>query len=433
MSNSTSTRQPNAWWVGVVCGMASYLDSAAIVGLSIVAAIYSAVYGFTPGEVGIAMAALTFGVAVGALVGGRLGDTFGRRPVFTVTMIVTIVGSVVAFTATGFPMYAVGAALVGLGTGADLPVSLSTISEAANDRNRGRLITLSNLLWIVGIIGALALGTAFGNLGIVGAQILIAHVGIVAVLVLIGRLTIPESDLWLAARAERSGGVRTVRAERGNLATLLKSPYVVPFLALIVFYALVNLALSTGGQFNTYLLTTIGNTDVSTASSLGLISLPVLLVGYALFMRVADSKHRFAFFTAGGIMFLVSLLIIPIFGFSVTTFIATMVLLSLGTAFSGETIMKVWSQESFPTLLRATAQGTIIAVARFAAGALATVTPLILAGAGVGPLYLILAAVGAVGLVVAWVAFRKRDRHSEFETEAQLDDASRSHVAEQVV
>jgi len=44
-------------------------------------------------------------------------------------------------------------------------------------------------------------------------------------------------------------------------------------------------------------------------------------------------------------------------------------------AFAFEAILKVWTQESFPTLLRSTAQGTIVSVARVLAAAIALVTP----------------------------------------------------------
>jgi len=43
---------------------------------------------------------ITFGVAIGALIGGRLGDRFGRKRVFSVTMIVIALGSVAAITVT---------------------------------------------------------------------------------------------------------------------------------------------------------------------------------------------------------------------------------------------------------------------------------------------------------------------------------------------
>ena len=132
------------WW--------SYIDSAAITGFSTSLVIFRHELGLREWQVGAAAAALTLSVAVGAAVGGRLGDRFGRRPVFTVTMILIVAAIVGLILAPSFEVVIVGAVLLGFATGADLPVSLATIAEAASDENRGRLLGFSNLLWVVGVV-----------------------------------------------------------------------------------------------------------------------------------------------------------------------------------------------------------------------------------------------------------------------------------------
>ena len=418
----TARTHPHPWWVGIVSGMASYIDSAAIVSFGIGIVIYQAVLGFDAAQVGIASAVLTLGIAIGALFGGKLGDRYGRRPVFSATMIVIALGAGLLVFGASFPLVVVGATLVGLGTGADLPVSLSTISEAATDKNRGRILAFSNILWLVGVVVAIVLGTAVGNLGQLGAQILFGHLGVMAVLVLVGRLTVPESGVWLTARGERSGGASTVRADRASVRDLLRAPYLVPLLALIVFYSLVNLSFNTFGQFGPYLLVNNAGVDVSTASLIGLASLPVGAITLLLFMRFADKPVRFTLFIAGAIISIIGSLIPVVFGFSVTTYIAAITMMVAGASFAGEAIMKIWTQEQFPTLLRTTAQGTVISVARFAAAGGAAVTPLI-AAAGTGILFGVLAVVNTIGLLVAFVVFRTRDRHNEFVSESRPDSA----------
>ena len=83
----------------------------------------------------------------------------------------------------------------------------------------------------------------------------------------------------------------------------------------------------------------------------------------------------------------------------------------------------MWSQESFPTLLRSTAQGTIISVARVLAAALALVTPR-LAAAGPQGLFLILTVLITIGMGAAILAFRKGSRN-EFDIEdEEVDEAA---------
>lgn len=421
MTTETQARARRAWWVGVVCGMASYIDAAALIGFGTAIVILQGVLGLTVVELGIASGSLTLGVAIGALVGGRLGDKFGRRPIFIGTMIMILLGSVGIMLAPGFALLLVAVLLLGLGAGADLPVSLSTISEAADDTNRGKLIAFSNLLWIVGVVLTMVIGGIAGSLGQLGVTIIFGHVALVTLIVLACRLTIPESTSWQAAELERTSNVETVRADRSSIRDLLRTPYVIPFLALIGFYALTNLTANTAGQYNVFLLVNYADVPIEQATLLGLPGLPVSILLFVWFMRVADKPYRFRYFTVGAVCMVAAPLVYVFFGVSVPTFFVNAAFSTVGAAFAFEGIMKIWTQISFPTLLRTTAQGTIIAVARFAAAGLAGVTPLLLSF-GPGPFYSVLAGLSFIGLTWAWFVFRTRDRHSEFDTEAQDDD-----------
>ncbi len=416
-SRSLHTRP---WWVAVVSGMASYIDSAAITGFSTSLVILQQALRLEQWQVGVAAGALTLSIAVGALVGGRLGDRFGRRPVFTATMVLIIVAVGALLLAPSFTAVVAGAILLGLGTGADLPVSLSTIAEAASDRNRGRLLGFSNLLWIVGIVVNTVLASIVGDWGRAGAQVLFAHIGLVAVLVLLGRLTIPESPSWQAARAERRAGVPTIRADRARVLDLLRPPYIVPFLALLAFYALTNLVANTSGQFGTYIVVTYGGATVGQAALIALPMVPVAVLGYLWFMKIADGPRRFLYFQIGAVLMISSKLFIVIAGLDLVTYAISALLAAVGGAFAFEGIMKVWTQESFPTLLRSTAQGAIIAVGRFAAAGLAVVTPLIL-DSGVTLMYVLLTAFNVLGLGAAWVVFRRRRATRVFDEEADVE------------
>ncbi|MEZ0493919.1 MFS transporter [Kineococcus sp. TBRC 1896] len=402
-SDPSVAARPNPWRVGVIAGMASYIDAAALVTSGIALVIYGMTVGITQDQIALLSGALTFSVAAGALVGGRLGDRFGRRRVFLVTMLFIVAGSALATVGTTFGVLLVAIVLLGLGVGADLPVSLATIAEAADDGNRGKIIILSNSLWLVGIIVAVGMAAFVGDLGRLGGQIMVGHVGVVALVVLLARLTVPESQVWLAAR--RAGTLPST-TPGVRVRDLLRTPYARPMVALVVFYALTNLGANTYGQYNTFMATTYAGATVAQFNRWALVVLIASLVVGLGYMRFVDTHRRFAFFAVGALLTTSSYFVLGIAGFTLTTLVVALVISSLGNSVAFEGIMKIWTQESFPTTLRSTAQGTIVAVARISAAILAAATPALLRFDNQG-FFLVLGAVVAVGFLVAGLTFRR--------------------------
>ncbi|WP_433640849.1 MFS transporter [Kluyvera georgiana] len=409
---------PNPWYVGVVSGMASYIDSAAIVSNGTALVIYQKTIGTTATEIGVLSGLLTLCIALGAFTGGRLGDRIGRRRVFIITMAMIIIGTSLLALGTTFHLLLIGTLLVGLATGADLPVSLATISEAATDKNRGKIIALSNLLWTIGIGMTMAIAAIVGEWGRSGAQIMYLHVGLVAAVLLVLRWSIPESPLWLVARDELRRGVTTVRAQKSSYKDLLRGKYLWPFVALCIFYAFTNLAANTGGQFGTYVAVNVVGISVGTNSLWNLLIMPVGMASGILFMRIVDTPKRMPFYILGAVLLTGGYALPMVFNFTPASWFCCMLFTNMGSGLAFEGIMKVWSQESFPTMLRSTAQGVIVAVARLSCGLLAFVTPVLL-DAGPMVLYATLSSVVGIGLFIGWLCFRGKQRN-EFNDEAQM-------------
>lgn len=411
-------KAPNEWWVGIVAGMASYIDAAAIVANGIALVIYQTALGITPDQIGLLSATLTLAIAAGSFVGGRAADRLGRRRVFIVTMLLIVAGSACNTLGTSFTALLAGVLLVGIGVGADLPVSLATISEAASAANRGKLIVLSNILWLAGILASVGIAATTGGMGRLGGQLLFGQVGAVALLVLLARLGIPESPAWLAAQAERSAGMQTTRALHTRLTDLTGERYARPFWALLVFYALTNLFANTAGQFNSFIAVNLANTPVDTFNRIAFMVLPFGALISVFFMRFVDTPYRLRLYIVGAVAMVVGAWIPAAFGFSLGTLAVGLALSAVSGSFAFEGIMKIWTQESFPTMLRATAQGTIIAAARISAALLAIITPQLLLANG-RLFYGVLGVLNLVGLVVAWRVFASR-RATAFDVEAEV-------------
>lgn len=410
---TTRERYVNPWWVAVVSGMASYIDSCAIISSGTALVIYQTTFGLSNAEFGLISAALTFCIAIGSILGGGLGDRFGRKPVFSVTMAMLILGAVIMVFATTFPVLLAGEILMGIGVGADLPVSLATIAEEAPDDKRGKMLLFSDILWVVGIVVAQGIGALVGDWGYAGGQIMFAQLAIVSTIVLIARQTIPESPVWIQAHEDRLAGKVSAEAQ-GKISDLFKSPYAKPFIALAIFYIGTNIPANSLGQFSTWIGANVVELPISVVSTIGLVCYPIRALLDIVFMKFVDTDKRMPLFYMGAVLYLLGFLTFPIFGASTAAYVATQLLYCIGAAFAFEGILKVWMQECFPTLLRTTANGAIVFASRFLCAVAGSFTATFIALAGYKAAFLVLSALCLMGFVAAIWAFHGK-RYNAFE------------------
>ncbi|MGO3885378.1 MAG: MFS transporter [Mycetocola sp.] len=402
-TNATTRRSPNPWWIATVAGMASYLDAAAIVSTGTALVLFQAEFGFDAVTFGVLSALLTGMIAVGALLGGRLGDRFGRKSVFMITLTLFVIGALLLVLASGTTMLFAGIIVLGFAVGADLPVSMAMISESAPEGKRGKMITFSHILWMVGIVAVYVLGLFVGGMGATGARILYGHLVIVGIIVLLLRLSLPESKAWIDAR---TAAITTpIKTADGTLKQLFSRQYLPVLIGTALFYSLANIAANTNGQFSTKIFVDVAGSDVQTASLISLITLPVSFVGAAIMIRIVDTKYRMPIFAVAAVLGTLTFLIPVFFGFSVLTLAIVGIGYALAGAIAGEPMYKIWSQELFPTLQRASAQGATTAFTRVVAAVVALFTPLIIE---VGPeiLYIFMAITSAAAALIGifWLA-----------------------------
>jgi inositol transporter-like SP family MFS transporter len=396
-----------AWRVALLAGMASYLDAGAIITSGGALVLYKEQFGLTMAQIGQLSAVLTALFAVGALVGGRLGDRYGRRKVFTVTMLGLAAGTATLTFAPDIATLFIGTILVGFCIGADLPVSMAMIAEEAPPGFKGRLIAFSHVLWMAAIGVTFLVQIAVGELGAIGGRLMWGHILAVTLLVLVLRSTLPESEEWLRAHARRGQTDAAGQAlEINGLRELFSRRYIGPFIALALFYGVFNLAANTGGQFGTLLYTELAHTSVSTAGMVNTAQLAISFASALMFMRTVDLPSRMNWFLIGGLLAIAGQLMPIVFGVNVVSLAAWQVLQGIGGAFAGESMWKVWSQELFPTLLRSTAQGATTFFTRMLAAVAALGTPYLIQS---GPTTLFVALTLAVAFTTAlgWLYIRR--------------------------
>ncbi len=98
------------------------------------------------------------------IVGGRVGDIYGRRLLFAIGTLLVIIGSVTAGIANATWLVILGRVIEGLGAAAILPTALAIIAVTFSGKQRDTAIAV----WIAVCWGAQALGPLVGGVVIAG-------------------------------------------------------------------------------------------------------------------------------------------------------------------------------------------------------------------------------------------------------------------------
>lgn len=365
------------WKVATLSGMASYLDAALIVSIGVNLAIYRDAYDMGVWMAGAISAIVTICIAVGALVGGRLADVFGRRRLYNLDILCYALGAIVITLAPDDITLLVGVLLAGLAAGADLPTSLAVVSDASPDHARGRLIAFTQVMWMLGIIVVVFAGFALSDTGMIGARLITGHLAVAALVTwhLRSRLELatgpdPAQDQVPTEKPAEQQGVA--------LRNVWTRAALVPMLATFAFYVTWGLGANTMGQFTTYLLVTVSGASQSVATGINLACLPIGLLLTLAFVRIADGPRRDRMFYVATVVQIAAFAIGTLTLGAIVGFLVFYVLYQLSYPFAGEANYKVWSQLTLPADTRGTTQGITYAVSRGVFAGVAFVTPALL-------------------------------------------------------
>ena len=150
------------------------------------------------------------------------------------------------------------------------------------------------------------------------------------------------------------------------------------FLCILIFYVCWNLLANTFGQFQTFILVK-ANASQSLATGCGIVLNIVGLICGILFASLAGSGNRNKLFYLGIVIQAAAMIGIALGGGAIFMIVAMIACYNIGNQFAGESIYKVWTQESFPASARASMQGFINGFSRFCCGLFALITPYLVA------------------------------------------------------
>lgn len=151
---------------------------------------------------GFVTGALMVGCLFGALLGGRLSDRYGRKPMLMISAILLAVSAAgSAFLSASAAPLVIFRLIGGLGVGVLSAVIPTYITEISPAELRGTFVSFYQLFVVVGILVAycanyLLVGTAMNWHLMLGLPLVFAIIDILLLLAL------PESPLWLAERGK---------------------------------------------------------------------------------------------------------------------------------------------------------------------------------------------------------------------------------------
>lgn len=362
---TTAASDKEDWRNTILAGLANYIDAGSIVAGAAALGLWVKAYGLSTDSVGLiaAFGPNAIAAGIGALIGGRLCDLFGRKKIYQYDMLFYAFGMMWLVFSMNMWMVVVGFFLIGLAVGADIPASWSLIAEMAPDKKRGKHSGVAQVLWYLGPVVVLLLFLALEPLGLLGARIVFAHLAVLALALTFLRSRMHESQRWLDAQGDES------KAQRGRWQDLFTRQHIGSMAFLTGMYLFWNLWAGTNGFFFPYILSTVG--DQSHAMSVAVQALSFLL-GMAsiffIFMKFSDKMNQRLLFGLSAIIQVIGMSLLAIFPLTLPVAIIHVVLMAVGQGFGAQCFFQLWSSEMFPTMLRSTAQGLMFAVVRVTLG-----------------------------------------------------------------
>ncbi|AZV58926.1 MFS transporter [Clostridium sp. AWRP] len=357
------------WKWTISAALANYLDSGSIVSGASALTLWTAQFHLSNTTVGLlgAISSNAISAGVGALIGGRICDKFGRKKIYAYDLLVYIIGMFILVCAVKPWMLFLGYIVAGLAVGADIPASWTLIAEQAPADSRGKHGGLAQALWSLGPVCTLALSFILTPLGIWGARIVFLHLIVIAFITWLMRHDMSESETW----EEEQKKLKNIdKSEKVSVSSLFKGQNLKSIIFLVAMYGLWNLVAGTGGFFLPYILQNFGSQSQATSVGLQCLEFAIsVFTTVTIFMRFSDSsKGRKWTFFIGAIVNVTSMALFAFFKLNFVISLSYVILWGIGQGMAQQPFFQLWSSELFPTRFRSTAQGIMFSIVRIGLG-----------------------------------------------------------------
>jgi len=390
-----------------------------------------------PWELGLVAATAPLGAILGTALGGRLCDRFGRRPVFIVDLGIFIVFAVASAFSWNVASLLVFRFVLGVGVGADYPISATYVSEFMPARLRGRMLVSAFSFQALGSLTGAAIGLAILLVYPHAAawRFMLAAGAIPALIILVLRRSTPESPRWCELHGRTSEAAAICSKLAGhNIELTQASEQALPWSALYsrqfirrtlltaIPWFLMDVCLYGIGLFTPVILSTLGFggqpgatpvsyvlTDIrSTEGAVFLDSF--LVIGFALAIWQIDHIGRIHLRMMGFLGMTAGLLLVGLGAVSrvagsqdISAILIGFALFNVMVNMGPNPTTYTLPAEVFPTALRGSGNGNAAAAGKIGAAAGIFLLPILRASLGLPALMGVVAGVSVVGFLVTFV------------------------------
>jgi len=405
----------------IVMGTATFFDAFDALSLAFALPVLIGLWGITPGQIGILIAASYVGQLIGALAFSSIAERFGRTRGTTVAVFIMSIMSLACAFAGHFNALLVTRFIQGIGIGGHVPVAAVYISELSQAVGRGRFFLLYEMIFPIGLmatgqIGAIVVPTlGWQSMFLIGA--------IPGLVIAIFIWFLPESPRWLITRGRLSEAETVIEgveasttrrlqpdlkledvpvpptpvAVKTSWAELLSGAFRIRTLVVWVLWASAYFIANGLNNWLPTLYNTVYELDLQTslraASMTNVAQVVLLLVCAFTIDRIGRRRWVTASFVLGGLM-------LGILGLSgAESVVALMILgtLSYGIIGSTNTVLYLYTPEIYPTRMRAIGTGLATSWLRLASAVAPAVVGFMVTAQGIAAVFLVFAGVSVIG------------------------------------
>ena len=381
-----TTTKLGGWKATIAVSMSNYIEAGSIIALATSLSLWQEYFGFTNLAVGLvaALSANAFGAALGALIGGPLGDRYGRKFIYTYDLILYMIGTAFVIFAVAPWMLVLGVVLTGIAVGAGVPVAWTYIAEEAPSEARAKHVGTAQFAWSLAPALVFLFATFVVPLGLLGTRIVFAHLFVVAFVTWWVRRGLSESHTWKKSDEERRASEATGIKRRNYRELLTNRTNLKALLFLVGVYALWNLVAGQMGIFMPRVYETAGVESATQQNLLQVLlwSFTVLATWFG-FMRYGDRVDRRLLYGIGALLGIAAWVLLVFAHVTMPVLILFAVLWGVSAGIGAQAFYALWAAEMFATRYRASAQGVLFFVARIVVGLLSYWFPTLLAEHGV--------------------------------------------------